>query len=124
MIDFPRLIRALTGQPEPVIDGLKDFATLADLQAWVDLHDELRLDPPNLCDDYSREARALAEVDGYYLSCCLVANGVAYFTQVFDGNVNHIANMAIVTDTQEVWYVDLGWNKLVKLCNFIAGGKY
>jgi len=104
---------------------LKDFQTFSELEAWFDLHKELRMETPNLCDDYSRESRVLAELDGYFLSLCLVAKGIAYTTVVFDDlTVYHIANMAIVTDTEEIWYIDLAWNKLIKLCNFIKGGKY
>ncbi len=108
----------------PVPISLRDFETLEELDAWFDLHKELRMEPPNLCDDYSRESRKLAEIDGYFLSYCLVADGIAYQTQVMEKNVYHIANMAIVTSTEEVYYVDLAWNKLVKLCNFKLGGKY
>lgn len=105
--------------------SLKDFQTLEDLQSWFDLHKELRMEVPNLCDDYSRESRALAELDGYFLSLCLIDKGMAYETVIFDDlTVYHIANMAIVVDTEEVWYVDLAWNKLIKLCNFVIGGKY
>ncbi len=113
---------------------LKDFDTFADLQAWFELHTELRMPAPNLCDDYSRESRRLAEIDGYFLSCELVYQGQCYATAVFtptdftDGtdpkSVYHIANMAIVEEDQSVYYVDLAWGKLIKLCSFILGGKY
>ncbi len=103
---------------------LRDFDTFDELQSWFDLHNELRMPEPNLCDDYARESRILAEVDGYFLSYCLVSDGVAYTTQVLPKGTWHIANMAIVTGTNEVYYVDLGWNKLVKLCNLFKGGKY
>jgi hypothetical protein len=129
MINWQKLIRALLGEPEA--DGLKDFESIDELRAWFELHDELRMPAPNLCDDYSREARALAEMDGYFLSCCLVAAGVAYMTPIFmqpdgspDTSVYHIANMAIVTDKQECWYVDLHVGKLIRLCDFVVGGKY
>ncbi len=113
--------------------GLKDFETFADLEAWFYLHDELRMPAPNLCDDYSRESRALAEMDGYFLSCHLVYKGLVYGIPVFTPgdvapntveSVYHIANLAIVTDTEEVYYIDLAWGKLIKLCNFMPGGKY
>lgn len=117
------LIRAITNQPKPLV--LRDFETLADLHAWFSLHTELRMDLGNLCDDYARQARALAETDGYFLSLCLVWQGEAYGVLIFDDHtVYHVANMAVVTDTEEVWYVDLGFNKLVKLCNFYKGGRY
>ncbi len=115
------------------INGLKDFETVADLEAWFDGHDELRMPSPNLCDDYSRESRMLAEMDGYFLSCELVYQGACYGVPVFTQedvtpntieSVYHIANMAIVTDTQECFYVDLAWGKLIRLCNFYQGGKY
>jgi len=112
-------------------NGLKDFETFADLEAWFEGHDELRMPMPNLCDDYSRESRALAETDGYFLSCELVYKGLCYGSIIFekpdrtpDESVYHIANMAIVTDTQECYYVDLAWGKLIRLCNFHQGGKY
>lgn len=118
-------------QPE----SLKDFETYAELVSWFDLHKELRMEPPNLCDDYSRESRALAELDGYYLSCCLVHRGMVYGIPVFttpeglpDESVFHIANLAIVnyggSGNQECWYVDLAWSKLIKLCEFFSGGKW
>jgi hypothetical protein len=107
---------------------LKDFATYTDLEAWFDLHKELQLLAPNLCDDYSRESRALAEVDGYFLSCELLADGICYQTRIFPEGFYHIGNMAIVTQGQsggeECWYVDLNWSKLIKLCDFTPGGKY
>jgi hypothetical protein len=112
-------------------ETLSDFETFSDLEAWFDLHKELRLEPPNMCDDYSRETRALAEADGFFMSCELVNQGKVYQTQLFfnaDGSpdtaVYHIGNMAIVTDAGECWYVDLAFGKLIKLCNFIPGGKY
>ncbi len=114
---------------EPV--SLKDFATLADLEAWIDLHRELRMDAPNLCNDYARETRKLAEVDGYHLSLCLVFKGLEYGQTIFvkpdgtpDETVFHIGNLAIVTDTEDVFYVDLAWGKLTKLCQFKQGGNY
>ncbi len=110
--------------------SLKDFDTLVDLEAWIDLHKELRMESPNLCDDYARETRKLAEVDGYFLSLCLVYAGKAYGTTIFakvndtpDESVYHIGNLAIVAG-RECWYVDLGWGKQVKLCEFSAGGNY
>jgi hypothetical protein len=39
-IDWPRLVRALLGKPEPVqefINELRDFPTLADLEDWYNL---------------------------------------------------------------------------------------
>jgi hypothetical protein len=84
---------------------LKDFATFADLDAWFNLHNELRMPSPNLCDDYSRDARALAEADGYFLAPELVYQGQCYGQIIFplasdptkpDTNVFHIADMAIV----------------------------
>ncbi len=119
--------------PVEVADGLRDFETLADLEAWFQLHDELRMPEPNLCDDYSRESRALAEVDGYHLACHLVWQGQVYGTVIFpapdgsgkpDVSVYHIANLAIVRDTETCYYIDLAWGKLIKLCDFIKGGKY
>ncbi len=127
-IDWPRLFRAITGEPEP--SEHKDFATFDDLEAWFELHKEMRMPAPNLCDDYARESRALAETDGYYLSYCLVYQGQAYGQTIFakpdgspDTSVFHIGNMAIVTDIEECWYIDLAWGKLIKLCDFIPGGK-
>jgi hypothetical protein len=108
----------------PVYPELQDFPTFSDLESWFELHDELRLDPPNLCDDYARESRILAQTDGYFLSYCLVHEGKVYGQQIFNPDVFHIANMAIVTDTEEVYYVDLAFSKLIKLTNFIMGGKY
>jgi hypothetical protein len=129
MIDFQKLIRALLGQPEPAQPKLKDFSSLEELNEWFLSHDEMRLPAPNLCDDYSRKAMRLAEEDGYFLSTCLVFKGTAYGAIIFanpDGSVDetayHIANSAIVG--QSVYYVDLGWNKIQKLCDFIPGGIY
>ena len=104
--------------------SLRDFPNLADLEAWYELHNELQLANGNLCDDYAREAQRLAEADGYFLSCCLVNKGRVYETQIFDENFYHIGNMAIVTDHEECYYIDLNWRKLVKLCDFYIGGKY
>lgn len=110
---------------------LVDFKNKEDLEAWYDLHKELRMPAPNLCDDYSRESRALAEVDGYFLSCCLVSKGKCYEAAIFtlpdgsaDSSVFHVGSMAILQEEQECWYVDLAWGKLMKLCDFIHGGKY
>ncbi len=87
---------------------LRDFETFAELNAWFNLHDELAMPSPNLCDDYSREARAIAETDGLFLSCELVWQGQCYGTQIFTAadltneldkdpsHIYHIANMAIV----------------------------
>jgi hypothetical protein len=126
MVDWARIKRALAGQPEPVTKGnpLKDFDNIAELRTWCESHKELRLEKPNLCDDYARETRELAEADGYHLSLCLVADGVVYTTRIFDLGTWHISNLAVVSDTQEVWYVDLAFNKVIKICNFIPGGKY
>jgi hypothetical protein len=56
---------------------------------------------------------------------CLVAGGKVYQTQVFeDESTYHIGNLAIVTGTQEAYYVDLAFKKLIKLCDFYKGGKY
>lgn len=128
MVDWNKLLRAVKGQPEP---NLHDFETLDSLKAWVNLHDELQLPAPNLCDDYSREARVLAEMDGYYLAPCLVFQGVCYGQMIFpdgdnepDKSVYHIGNLAIVDDPPSCYYVDLNWNKLVKLTDFYKGGKY
>jgi hypothetical protein len=109
---------------QPQFKPLRDFATYADLEAWYELHNELAMDPPNLCDDYSREARALAELDGYDLSLCLVGDGTCYGTQLFPAGTWHIGNLAVVTGSLECWYVDLNWRKLVKLCDIAPGGKY
>ncbi len=121
-----------------VITELQDFPTYADLEAWFELHKELRMPAPNLCDDYSRESRKLAEIDAYFLSCMLVYQGSLYGAIVFsdlkdskkpDLTVYHIANMAIVLDsdgkgTEACYYVDLAFNKLLRLCPFISGGAY
>jgi hypothetical protein len=105
-MDIAKIIRGLLGQPEP---GLKDFATYADLDAWYTLYTGLQLPQGNLCDDYSRDARLIAEMDGYFLSCELVAGGVCYQTIIFplasdptkpDPAVFHIGNMAVVNKVE------------------------
>ncbi len=112
-------------KPKESINRLKDFDTLEDLQAWFELHKELRMESPNLCDDYSRESRALAEMDGHFLSTCLVYKGEVYGMIIFeDRSVYHIANSAIVTDIEGMWYVDLAFGQLIKLCDFYPGGRY
>ncbi len=128
MIIWDKLFRALTGQPEP--DHLTDFDNQTELEGWYNAHKSQNLGPGNLCDDYSREARRLAEEDGKFLSCCLVHDGKVYFTQVWPESEvdDHIANMAIVnhgkSGNAECWFVDLNWNRLEKLCDFTPGGKY
>jgi hypothetical protein len=118
-------IDALKKQVEPVL--LKDFESEEELRAWFNTH-TLVLPEPNKCDDYAREARAMAEADGYYMSLCLVNDGIVYQTQVMDKGIYHIADMAIVlhgkSGHQECWFMDLNWRKLVKLCDFYDGGKY
>jgi hypothetical protein len=133
---FSDIFTAMFGQkqmPAPQPAGLIDFASVSDLEAWFELHTELRMPAPNLCDDYSRESRKLAETDGYFLSLCLVWQGKVYNSIIFpasydpnqpDTSVYHIANLAIVTSTEEVWYVDLAWDKVIKLCSFAPGGQY
>jgi hypothetical protein len=115
---------------------LKDFASYTELESWFNLHNELQLPVPNVCDDYSEEAWHLAEIDGYHLDMCLVYQGQAYSTIIFpnpfdltqpDKTVYHIANAARIRKpdgTSEYWYVDLNWKKLTKLFDFIPGGKY
>lgn len=110
---------------------LKNFQTLAELQAWVDLHDEEYLPPPNLCDDYAELARELAEIDGYRVDRCLVCQGKTYYATIFakedgtpDETVHHIGNAARVLEDQSYWYFDINWKKLIKLCNFVPGGIY
>ncbi len=128
-------LKTLFQKKEPPVKQtfLKDFATFEDLDAWFDLHKELRMEAPNLCDDYSRETRVIAELDGYFLGCHLVYQGACYGAVIFpdknapgkpDAGVYHIGNIAIVTSTEEVYYVDLAFGKLIRLCNFITGGKY
>jgi hypothetical protein len=132
LMNWPKLIRAILDKPEPTP---RDFKTYAELKKWFDDHLAVSLPPPNLCDDYSREARALATADGYYLSNCLVAAGRVYQSDVFfetdnviPSQINHIANLAIVEADENglsgCYYVDLNWKKLIKLCNFYPGGKY
>lgn len=130
MPDWKKVLRGLLDQPEP---GLRNFNSYDELENWFELHDELRMPYPNLCDDYSEEAWRLAEADGFYLSQCLVSEGKAYQTVIFsdpldenqpDKSVFHIANAARVMDSEEYYYVDLNWGKLIKLCNFYKGGKY
>lgn len=115
---------------------LKDFATREDLNAWFELYKQLFLGEGNHCDDYSRESRRLAELDGYSLSLCLMAEGKVYYTQIFfkedgvtpDKEVSHMGNIALVEKNpeglSEIWYVDLNWSKLVHLTNLIPGGIY
>ncbi len=131
IIEFFKSFFKLFQKSDPT--PLQDFATFSDLQDWFDHHDELRMPAPNLCDDYSRESRRLAEVDEYFLSCELVHQGQLYGAVIFpapdgsgkpDVSVFHIANMAIVDDTQACYYVDLAWGKLIYLCQFIPGGQY
>ena len=102
--------------------GLNDFPNYATLEAWFLLHTELRLPVGNECANYSRDSQKLAENDGYLLSTCLVYDGVAYNTQVQPKGTYHIANSAIVIDSNSVYYVDLAFNQLLKLCDL--GGKY
>lgn len=109
---------------EQKIETLRDFESFSDLEAWFDLHKELRMPSPNMCDDYSRETRELARLDGYWCTPHLVADGIVYVEQVFDKGMWHVGNIAIVEDTQEAYYVDLAFHKLVKVCNFYVGGKY
>lgn len=139
IIEFIKSFLDLFKQAPSAVE-LRDFATLADLEAWFDLHKELRLPSPNLCDDYSRESRRLAEVDGYFCTPHLVYQGSVYGTMVFDSSdftdgtnpfsVYHIANLAIVLNDeahdgkQSCYYCDLSWNKLIYLTSFISGGTY
>lgn len=111
-------------QPTPEPEPLRDFKNLAELEAWFEMHKSIWLEPPNLCDDYSREYRLVAEMDGLNMECHLVHNGMVYGSQIFDQGIYHIGNMAIVEEDQSCWYVDPAWDKLVKLCNFYIGGKY
>ncbi len=128
-----------TVPPALLESSLKDFQTLEDLEAWYDLHKELRMEAPNICDDYARESRALAEVDGYDLSLCLVYAGYTYGVMIFDDptditkpnlTVFHVANLAIVlTDEshggqESCYYLDLAWGKIIYLTGFFSGGKY
>jgi hypothetical protein len=128
-MNIPKLIRAILDQPEPVVQRLRDFETQEEMEAWYEDHNPV-LPSPNLCDDYSREARGLAEVDGYFLACELVADGACYHTQIWDKSevADHIANLAIVlhgkSGNQECWFMDLNWRELLKLCDFYTGGKY
>lgn len=62
--------------------SLKDFQTRTDLEAWFELHKELRMPAPNLCDDYSDETIHLAEADGHHADRCLVFEGKTYATMI------------------------------------------
>jgi hypothetical protein len=118
--------------------SLKDFSTYSDLESWYELHN-YSLPVPNLCDDYSRETRMIAELDGYWVTPHLVHQGSCYGTIIFtDPNdpskpdilAYHIANIAIVlndethNNQQSIYYIDINWRRLVFLCNLVFGGKY
>lgn len=121
------VLPVLLGEPE----SLHDFATLADLEAWYDLHQELRMPEGNLCDDYAEETSILAEMDGYRVSDCLVYDGKVWGVEYYprdpakpDEQVFHVANSARVIEDHSLYLVDLAWAKLEKLLNFIPGGKF
>lgn len=118
-----------------ILFPLRDFRDKEELDRWYEKHKGLSLPYGNHCDDHSLEARSLAEKDGYKLSLCLVFQGKVYFTQIYykeDGTPNtemyHVANLARVIQgkngTSELWLVDLNWQKLVFLTDFLPGGKY
>jgi hypothetical protein len=127
-----------------VYPDLKDFDTEEDLLAWFELHKNSFLGEGNFCDDYARECRELALLDGYFMSCALVSEGKCYQTQIFwldsnnkttitntgisDSKNFHIANMAIIlkgkSNHQECWFLDISWNICTKLCEFYDGGKF
>jgi hypothetical protein len=107
-----------------VYPDLIDFPNHAALEAWFELHTELRMESPNICDDYSRESRALAAEDGYNLEVYVMADGKCYTTSIFEPGVYHVGNLAIEDDTQDCYYIDLAFGIMTKVCTFAAGGKY
>jgi hypothetical protein len=108
----------------PVYSELDDFENESDLEAWFELHKNLRMDDTNLCDDYSRESRAIAALDGYNLEVYPMANGKCYTTQIYDTDCYHVGNVAICKLEQSFWFVDLPFQKLVRVGCFAKGGKY
>jgi hypothetical protein len=115
---------------------LRDFQTKAELDAWYETNKGLSLPQGNHCDDHALEARALAEKDGYFLSECLVKEGMVYFTQIFfkadgepDTSVYHLGNMARVIEDQDGasgrYFFDLNWKIApIRLTGVLPGGEY
>ncbi len=120
-----------TAIADKVTTPLKDFATFADLEAWYDLHKELRMPEGNLCDDIAEESIMIAEIDRKRLSTCLVWDGKVYGTEYYprdpakpDEGIYHITTSAIVRSPHGIYLVDLAFGKLEHLTDFIPGGAY
>jgi hypothetical protein len=107
-----------------IYPDLDDFENEPELEAWYELHKNLGMGDGNLCDDYSRESRAIAALDGYNLEVYPMAAGLCYTTLVFDDQTYHMGNVAICKAEESLWYVDLAHNKLVRICHFAKGGKF
>ena len=128
------LIRNLFTTTKTVYSELDDFDSEYQLGLWYESNKGLQLSGKNnMCDDFAREARELARKDGKYLGIALVWEGRVYNTPVFpdpnnpaegDKTVFHAGNLAICKKENTVWYVDLAFNKICKLCNLYPGGKY
>jgi hypothetical protein len=119
------LIRNLFTTTKTVYSELDDFDSEYQLGLWYESNKGLQLSGENnLCDDYSRESRAIAALDGYNLEVYPVAAGLCYTTLVFDDRTYHMGNVAICKSEESLWYVDLAHNKLIKICHFYPGGKY
>lgn len=120
-MDIPRIIRAILGQPEPPQMPLKDFETEQELTDWCHAYWNFYAEEQD-CDIYARDFRAIAEMDGHFLSLSLVADGRYYYTNDLlpAGSGGHMANMAVVTDEGtggSCFYVDCLFKKIVKLTN-------
>jgi hypothetical protein len=128
------LIRNLFTTTKTVYSELDDFDSEYQLGLWYESNKGLQLSGKNnMCDDFAREARELARKDGKYLGIALVWEGMIYNTPVFPDPINssvgdktifHVGNLAVCKKENTCWYVDLAFNKIIKLCNFYPGGKY
>ena len=132
MLKLFKKIKELFGAETIIYPELEDFDSEYQLGLWYESNKGLQLSGENnLCDDFAREARELARKDGKYLSLALIYEGSIYGTTIFkttedmlDKTVFHVGNLAICKKENTVWYVDLAFKKVIKLCNLASGGKY
>jgi hypothetical protein len=92
----------------------REFRSIDEVEEWYLEHKGLL--ESGYCTDYAKQLQGLAYEDGYYMSVCLVKDGVVYQTRIRGVGEDHAGNL--VTIGRKWYYIEPipKWHDIIQVC--------